>query len=404
MTDPSSHNVSQVGPMTRNDLAREALTPAPAALMPLDGLASPRQEGRDGDMRRRGRTRSGKVVLLFALILAGLSAFTVWNVTRSEALEEARHAYARGNLVVSLHASLDHLARRPWSRDAALLAGRCLSRLDYPDDAEPYYRRAGRLSLNDLQVRAYGVARSNQRQRAIQAYEEILARWPDNVLALRRLAGIQMTQGNAPEVLKLADRLIGIPESEAIGYTLRGIIEHDTRERTEAIAAFERVLELDPDLRVMPLPRRLFWSDFSADLLAQSHVRDVIRYLPPVLEKEPDATLMTTLGRAYSLDGDQDRAEQCFRQAAGLDPSDFAPLLYLGKLELHHQRREEALKHIEHAVELAPRNFDANYTLALAYRQFGRKDDADEIQKRIDQLREQLVPRPPRTKAPVPRY
>ena len=390
--------------MSRNDLARKALTALPAVLLPVDGLASPVEEGRGGAIRRRGRTRSGKVVLLLGLILAGLSAFTAWNLTRSEALDEARRADARGNLVVSLHASLDHLGRRPWSREAALLAARCLSRLDYPDDAEPYYRRAGRLSLDDLQVRAYGLVRSNQRQRAIQAYEEILARWPDNVLALRRLAGIQMTQGNAPEVLKLADRLIRIPESVAIGYTLRGIIAHDTREPKEAIAAFERVLALDPELRVMPLPRRLFWSDFTTDLLLQSRVRDVIRYLPPVLEKEPDASLMATLGRAYHLDGDQDRAEQCFRQAAEWDPWDFAPLLYLGKLELHRQRREEALKHIERAVKLAPRSFVANYTLALAYRQLGRKDDADEIQKRIERLRAQLVPSSPRAKAPVPRH
>ena len=46
----------------------------------------------------------------------------------------------RGELTTCLRYSLDHLERRPWSREAALLAARCLSRLDFADAAEPYYR------------------------------------------------------------------------------------------------------------------------------------------------------------------------------------------------------------------------------------------------------------------------
>ena len=73
-----------------------------------------------------------------------------------------------------LQHALDHLERRPWSRDAALLAGRCLSRLDYADQAEPYYRRAGRLLLQDQQVRAYGLVRGPHPELAIPAYREII--------------------------------------------------------------------------------------------------------------------------------------------------------------------------------------------------------------------------------------
>ena len=143
----------------------------------------------------------------------------------------------------------DHLARRPWSRAAALLAARCLSQLDYPDEAEPYYHRAGRLSLDDLQVRAYGMVRSNQHERAIRAYQEIVARWPDNVLALRRLAAVELAVQNRTESLALADRLIAIPGGEVVGFTLRGSVHHDDGNRAEAVAAYERVLQLDPELR-----------------------------------------------------------------------------------------------------------------------------------------------------------
>ena len=55
------------------------------------------------------------------ILLTGLLALTAWNVTRSEALGQAPGLW-RGELTTCLRYSLDHLERRPWSREAALLA------------------------------------------------------------------------------------------------------------------------------------------------------------------------------------------------------------------------------------------------------------------------------------------
>ena len=129
------------------------------------------------------RLRGAASALSGLALLVGLLGLTAWNVTRSAALMEARRKYARGELVSCLEYALDHLQRRPWSREAALLAARCLSRLDHSDAAEPYYERAGELDLDDLQTRAFGLARGNDRLRAIEAYDQILARWPENVTA-----------------------------------------------------------------------------------------------------------------------------------------------------------------------------------------------------------------------------
>lgn len=338
-----------------------------------------------------------------ALTLAGLSVLSAWNLTRSEALDHARRAYKWGDLVPCLRDSLDHLDRRPWSRDAALLAAQCLSRLDYADDAEPYYRRAGRLTLDTQQIRAYGLVRGNHRQRAIQAYEEILKYWPNDVTALRRLAGVQMTQGNDPEVLRLAERAIRIPEGAVIGYSLAGVVHHHSKHPLESVIAFERVLRIDPELRVMPLPRRLFWGHLVYDLIAIGRTEDARRYVSQVLENEPDAYFLSALGQAYYLEGEHGAAEQCFRRAIERDPKDFVPHLQLGRIALQN-KRDEAVTHLERAVELAPRQYDALYTLAIAYRLLGRTADADRLRSRIEQSREQLAVPPRPTKAPLPPY
>jgi hypothetical protein len=47
----------------------------------------------------------------------------------------------------------------------------------------------------------------------------------------------------------------------------------------QAVTCFERVLELDPELREMPLSRRLFWSHFADDLIAIHRINDAGRML-----------------------------------------------------------------------------------------------------------------------------
>jgi tetratricopeptide (TPR) repeat protein len=359
----------------------------------------------DRTLLSKFRNQSWRTTIVFTLVLIGLSILSAWNLSRSNALPEARGAYTRGDLAASLEHALDHLGRQPWSQEAALLAARCLSRLDYAEHAEPYYRRAGQLELNDAQVRAYGLARGPHPEHSIPAYNEILVRWPDNVTALRRLAAIQLAQNNSDELLKLADRLGRIPNGAVIGQTLRGVVYHNDKNPQQAVAAFERVLDLDPELREMPLVRGLFWSHLADDLIECGRFEDAGRYLTQALVDNNDASLMNRLGRVYFLQGSLIEAERCFRQVAEWDPSDYSSRLELAKLALQRRARAEALLHLNQAHLLAPRHYSVLYSLASVYRQLGRTFDADRIQETINQLvRDKPSSSPHPTNSPWPRY
>jgi tetratricopeptide (TPR) repeat protein len=258
------------------------------------------------------------------------------------------------------------------------------------------------LSLDDLQVRAYGMVRSNQHARAIRAYQEIVARWTDNVLALRRLAAVQLAIKNRTESLALAGRLIAIPGGEAVGFTLRGSVHHDGENHAEAVAAYERVLQLDPELRVMPLPRRLFWGELGDDLVALGRIADARRYLRRAVAQEPDAALMTMLGRVARLEGDIDDAEACFRQAAVWDPQDALPHVHLGQLAIERRQFDEASAELRQALRLSPRNVQAADDLSMALRQLGRLDEAARCQRLADELRRQSA-QAARGRGPLPR-
>jgi tetratricopeptide (TPR) repeat protein len=341
--------------------------------------------------------------LAFLAPALGLLVVTGWNLTRSDHLEPARRAYAKGDLAVGLQRSLDHLRRRPWSDDAALIAARCLSRLDFAEAAEPYFQKAGPLSLEDLQLRAFGLVRGNHRRLAIEAYEQILARWPDNVTALRRLAAVQLSENNVPQLNGLADRLIQSPRGAAIGYTLRGVVAHNDFNYEGAVAAFERVLELDPELRVMPLPKPLFWSQLADDLIKLGRFGAAVEHLTTFLAGARDAPLMNTLGRAHVLAGSFPEAERCFRQAAEWEPGSYLPWLNLGKLELQRRRFAEALEGLENARLLVPRQTEVLHALAAVYRILDRPRDVASVERSLKEDGRRPSPGAPR-KDPWPSY
>jgi tetratricopeptide (TPR) repeat protein len=348
--------------------------------------------------------RGWRTALVWTVVLVAFLCVSALNVTNSGALGSAQVAYARGDLNNCVRHALDHLERRPWSREAALLAARGFSRLDYAELAEPYFKRAGRLSLADLQLRAYGLARSPHPERAIPAYNEIVARWPDNVTALRRLAAVLLSQDRTADLLKLADHLSRVANGAVIGATVRGVVYHNDHNPQAAAAAFEHVLELDPELREMPLPRRLFWSHLADDLIAGGRIDDASNYLSKAVAANNDFDLMNRLGRVYFLKGAFDDAERCYRQAADWAPEEYAPYLSLARLAQQRRRPEEALEYLNKARTLAPWQYDVRFSLASVYRQLGHTALAEQVQATLKPARSRpdLPARP--AFGPWPRY
>ena len=178
-----------------------------------------------------------------------------------------------------LLAARDYLKRRPADRRAVLMAARCLTRMGQKSQAEEFYRRCGPLELNDLQDRAYGLVLMGQPERAAEIYYEIIQRWPEDVLALKRLAAVLMELKEWKEALLVSERLIQIPAGEVAGRTLAGIGFHVSKHADQAVTSFERVLQLDPDLKEMPLPQPLFWNHMALELIALGRSAEARGYL-----------------------------------------------------------------------------------------------------------------------------
>jgi tetratricopeptide (TPR) repeat protein len=361
--------------------------------------------------------------LVLTFLLTALLALAGWQVVHSEALVEARAAFegrdpplhlqslwsqvqkawrgstsrsivagpVRPNTQLALQRALDHLDRRPRDPEAARLAALCLTKLDYADRAEPYYRTAragGALSPEDFQTRAQGLARGNFRDQAIEAFREILDRRPDDVTALQSLAALYYSQTRLKEALATAERLARAPGGAVPGYALIGVVCHDDHKFDQATAAYEQVLALDPDLSGLSLPRTLFYTDLAQDLLDAGRPADARRHLERALSREDDPVLVDLLGSAYRAEGRDAEAESCWKKAAESDPKLFRPWLNLGSLALATDRPAEAVAFLEKAHALGGGGaLEPTYLLGVAYGRAGRPEDARRFQKKAEEIR-----------------
>ncbi|WP_422922931.1 tetratricopeptide repeat protein [Singulisphaera sp. PoT] len=305
-----------------------------------------------------------------------------------EALRRADESFRKGDATTALHRALKYLESRPNSRSANRIAAVSLSRLDQPDRAEPYYQCAGRLGLDDQHLRALAIVRANQRDKAIRAYTDLLTEHPDDILALRRLAGVRISQTQYIEAMDLAERLTKLPDGQIIGYTLAGLIYHRTGYTDQSVGKFEHVLKLDPELRQMPLePAWQFWAFLAEGLLSLGRSAEARGYLVEALKTSPEARLAGLLGRVHRNEGDMDEAEKAWRLATQWNPQLGGPWLELGRLALDRDQVQEAVALLERAAALTPASPEPAYSLSLAYRRLGQAEAANRLAARAEELR-----------------
>lgn len=355
---------------------------APAQVSPSAAQAS-----RPPRFRRARRSLRWACALIVAATLIW-AARMAWREYRARTLlGQAEQAYAHHRVAAALSAAQKVLDIRPGDPRGSLVAARCLTRLRRAVEAEPYYRNAAPLDLDDLQSRALALFESNQVDKAGEVYEEILRRWPDDLVTLRRLGAVRIAQSRWEDALALADRLILTPGGELVGQTLKGSVCDYMGLHGQAVAADQRVLDLDPELHAMPLPKSSFWNQFAHSLLAEGRTQEVVTYLSGAKGVRDDPSLLEMLGKAYQKSGQTDLAEQCWRRALETAPSRSDPWLLLGRNALQRKQFEEAIRLLSRASELSPEALDPLYSLSQAHRLLGHRAEAERLEQRIDHLR-----------------
>ena len=316
-------------------------------------------------------------LLVLAGIFAAFAGAALWHLNRFDPWETASAAFDRREIGTALSLANAYLKSHPRDPRASLLAARCETRLGRLDLAESLYQAAGPREHDDLQSRALGLIKLNHPDKAAIVYQDLLKTWPDDAIALQRLGSLRIGRKAWAEVRKIAESLIQIPDAEIAGQTMMAIARHESRQYKTAIAAFERVVELDPELKTMPLPKALFWRNYATDLLAEGRTADARNLLERANAEQSDAALVELLGQSYLLDNEPEKAEACWQKAIEIDDTFVDTWLDLGQLANRRRQWPEAITFLNRAIELDPAQIESHYALGIALRNQGNIAEAE---------------------------
>ena len=347
--------------------------------------------------RQRGQLR---LVIGWTAIIVALTTLggVAWFFTHFDPLGRARTAYERHQYRTALRAARDYLNFFHDDPNASLMAARCLTRLGKAAEAEVFYQRAGPLESDDMHDRAEGLVKADEPQRAALIYETMLEQRPNDGKTLKRLTFVLSSLKEWTAVLKLTGRLTAIPSEEIYGLTVAAVAYHESKDFGRAASASLRVLELDPNLKRIPLPKTLFWKNLATDLLNTGRADDAREYLIRGLAETQNAGLMELLGLANFQQGSTDEAERCWRQAIAWNPDSMMASLHLGRLALSRGEWTEAADLLKRSADQSPTAIAPLYNLSQAYRRLGNFKEAKHCMQLVEQrrhegnLRETTVP------------
>src|SRR3984893_3572407 len=232
----------------------------------------------------------------------------------------------------------ERLAEMYWkaqrTHDAVAEAQEILKR--HPDDV-PTRRLLARIYLRSLGDLRAGVGKLDLAGKAIEQYKEIYRLDPsdtESALWLTRLYRLRNEPDQAETVLR--DILKDDPENEA---------------------AVEQLTQL---------------------LLDEGKSAEAVALLEGMNSRAPSAARLDLLGDAYTQTKDLSKAEQAYRKAVELDPSEMSHQRGLGQTLMAEEKFPDALAVYQKLADLMPDDADIYLRIAQIYREMHQLDHAEE--------------------------
>ena len=217
---------------------------------------------------------------------------------------------------------------------------------------------------------------------AVDEAKEILKRDPNNVQSRRLLGRIYLRQ--------LGEVTAGNGQSESVGKALEQYREinrldpSDTEsalwlarlyrlknEHDQAEQVLKAILKTDPENE--PAVEQL-----TQLLMDEGKSTEAVTLLEGITTHSSSAVLLDLLGDAHTQAHDLAKAEEAYRKAAELDPSEPSHQRGLGQTLLAEEKYPEALKVYEKLSDLMPDDSDVYLRIAQIYRELHQLDKAEQ--------------------------
>ena len=217
---------------------------------------------------------------------------------------------------------------------------------------------------------------------AVAEAQEILKRDPDNVqsrrllgrIYLRSLGDVSVSSGQSETVNRAIEQYREInrldpADSESALWLAR--LYRLKNEHDKAEQVLRSILKNDPENE--PAVEQL-----TQLLMDQGKSPQAVTLLEGITAHSPTPVLLDLLGDAHTQAHELEKAEEAYRQAAELDPSEVSHQRGLGQTLLAEEKYSEALKVYEKLADVMPDDSDVYLRIAQIYRELHRLDKAEE--------------------------
>jgi tetratricopeptide (TPR) repeat protein len=275
--------------------------------------------------------------------------------------------------------------RRRWAA-TQLLAARIARLRGAYAEAEQHLDRCGQLDGISEPLQLEWLLLRCARGEADELSADLLAavdrHHPESAAILEALAGAYMRQTRYQEALRCLDRWVELAPDCVRALDWRGWVGNQLDHRAQALADYERALELQPGRSAVRL--RL------AELLVDSSRHpEAVPHLERLREEQPaNPEVLVALARCRMALSSPDEARALLDSVLAAQPDHFDALLQRGKLELESSNFAEAERWLRQALARTPGDPEARYSLYLSLQgQANRQREAREELARWQQDR-----------------
>ncbi|MDP9146511.1 MAG: tetratricopeptide repeat protein [Acidobacteriota bacterium] len=340
--------------------------------------------------------RSKQIIL--GLILGGLTAgiATAQTAPSTDDATQNKNSAASGQDKVETSSS-DREAKNPSRADAYynFTMGHIFeqqyeatSKPEYATQAIDAYKKAYALDpkspvIGERLAEMYWKAQRTHE--AVTEAQELLKRNPDDIQTRRLLGRIYLrslgdfTSGNG-----------GNGQSEIVGHAIEQYREIYRLDPSDAESALwlARLYRLRNDHeKAEGVLRGMLKEDPENEqaveqltqlLMDEGKAPEAITLLEGITARSPSPAMLDLLGDAYTQSHDLSKAEQAYRKATELDPSELSHQRGLGQTLMAEEKYSDALVVYQHLTDLMPDDADVYLRMAQIYREMHQLDKAED--------------------------
>ena len=322
--------------------------------------------------RRRG---AAALFLIFALGALFAGHVFAQDPAVDQAFERATQLHQNGDLQGAIRGYSAILEKYPARVDVRSNLGAAYSALGRYEEAIEQYKRALAMEPGNAAIRFnlamayYKAAWFTEAATELERFVAAAPESPQKVNARVVLADCQLKLGQYKKVIdELTPLTDADPSNRTVAYLLGSALIGDG--------------QLDKGQQIID---RMFRDDDSAEahllmgsiLLVADDAQGALKEVQRALELNAKLPgVQAWYGRVLMRLGDTEKAKVAFRNELASNANDFEANLYLGVLLRQDKQLDEALSHLQRAIQLRPREQYARYHLAAVYAAAGKPSDA----------------------------